>query len=138
MKKVVLILGVVLMFSMQANSQKIKYDTLFWTSVSQDTTVFRAFKKAAFYVEIDISTFADNDTLTVGMSIDKTSLSAIPYGSDIFPMKITKNDYRSIVNGDTTYRVGIYGDFWNAPYIGLRCKYAGSPGTCTPSIIYHQ
>lgn len=134
MKRIVLILGVVLI-AIAVNAQKVKHDTLFWTSVSQDTTVFRAFAKAGPYVEIDISTFADNDTVTVGYSIDKTSLVPV---SDLFPMKLTKANYKSVVNGVTTYRIGITGNLWTAPYIGIRCKYAGSPGTCTPSIVFKQ
>lgn len=132
MKKLIF-LFIVLFFGLDVFCQAEKHDTLFWTSVSKDTTVFRVFKRNIAYLEVDINTFTDNDTLTVGMSADKSAL--IPVTG--FPLKITKATYKSIVNGTTRYRVGIKGNYWNAKYIGFRCKYAGSVSTCKPSIHYN-
>lgn len=133
MKKILFILIVVLL-SVDTYCQREVHDTLFWTSVSQDTTVFRVFKRDAPYIEVDIGTFADNDTICVGFSTDKSTLIPI---SDLFPMKITKANYKSVVNGTTRYRIGVTGVNWTAKYIGIRSKYAGSPGTCTPSLHWN-
>ena len=134
MKKLIILLSFSLMLIPsfgQPNS--IKRDTLFYTSVSQDTTVFRSFKRELPYVELDVGTLSDNDTICVGYSADKQAL--IPC-SDLFPMKLTKANYKSVVNGTTKYRIGITGNNWNSLWLGVRIKYAGTPGTVKPSLIW--
>jgi hypothetical protein len=136
MKKYIIIgLLAFLMIPVWSQPNKEIHDTLFWTSVSKDTTVFRMFKRDVAYVEIDIATFANNDTITVGYSCDKESLEPV---SDLFPMKIAKATYVSHVNGLTRYRIAIAGDNWHSKYIGIRCKYAGNAGTCKPSLHWSR
>jgi hypothetical protein len=133
MKKILIILIAVFLV-VDTYCQREVSDTLFKTSVSKDTTVFRVFKRSVAYIEVEIGTFTDNDTICVGYSSDKTVL--IPC-SNLFPMKVVKATYKSVVNGTTKYRIGIEGDNWSSKYIGFRCKYAGTVGTCKPSIHYN-
>lgn len=48
----------------------IKRDTLFKTSVSKDTTVYRSFKRSMGYFELDVTTLATGDSICVGYATD--------------------------------------------------------------------
>jgi hypothetical protein len=109
-----------------------KSDTLFKSTGAKDTTVFRVFKNDMAYLELDISTLADNDTVDILMSADKTWGASLAVASPLFPVKITKSTYRKNVNGTVKYRIAITGKF-SAKYIGFRIKCAGA---AKPNIHY--
>ena len=137
MKKIIFIL-IVLYLGVNSYAQREIHDTLFKTSVSKDTTVFRVFKRDVAYVELDVTTLSDNDTITIGMSADKSALIPVPVGSAQFPLKLTKANIKSTVNGTTKYRLAVCGQYWYSKYLGVRIKYAGTVGTVKPSLIWNQ
>ena len=133
MRKLIFLL-IVIFAGVELFAQQEKHDTLFYTCVGKDTTVFRIFRRDVPYVELDVTTMADNDTVSVGFSADKSVIIPV---SNLFPMKLTKANYKSNVNGTIKYRIGIIGDFWNSKYIAVRIKFAGTSGTVKPSLIFN-
>ncbi len=120
-----------------------RIDTLFKSAGAIDTTVYRVWKRSMIYLELDISTFSDNDTVDIGYSCDRTWLGSIPGGvvggeSIIFPLVIDVSDWtKPVVTEDGNYsrsRIGIVGDSWNSKYIGF--SFQCGAGGCSPSIYW--
>jgi len=136
MRKLIFILIVVILAT-ETYAQREVHDTLFTAAGAIDTTVYRVFKKDMVYFELDVTTLANNDTVTIGGSVDRTAL--IPMSTD-FPLKLVKADLISIVNGAlgkfTKYRIGVGNgsDSWNPKYLGIRIK---SAGACKPSLHWN-
>jgi hypothetical protein len=137
MKKI-LFITIVVFLGVDTFAQREVIDTLFRTSVSKDTTVFRVFKRDVAYIEFDLGGMAANDTLSIGMSANKLSLEPVVTSVGIsYPWKVTLADCVCQVNGTTRYRVALYGFAWPSKYIGFRIKYAGAAASVKPSIIYN-
>jgi len=141
MKKIVFFL--LIMFSVSTLAQFEKSDTLFVSAGAIDTTVYRVMKRTMMYLELDISTFSDNDTVDIGYSSDKTYLGSIPGsvvgGSSIyFPLVLDVSDWtKTVVTSTGNYsksRIGIVGDEWSAKYIAF--SFQCGAGGCSPSIHY--
>lgn len=134
MKKILFIL-IVVFLGVDIYAQREVVDTLFESSGAVDTTVFRIFKRDVQYFTIDIGTMADNDTLSVGYSTDRTELVPV---SNVFPLKLTKSTYLSHIHGAlgvyTKYRIGIEAYPFSAKYVAIRVKCAGA---CSPSLRWN-
>jgi hypothetical protein len=132
MKKLIFLL-VVMYASIDVFCQFETSDTLFKSAGAVDTTIFRVFKRSQAYIELDVSTMADNDSIDIMMSADGTWGGSVPTSGDIFPMKLTKSDHAKDVNGTIKYRIALRGDAWESKYLGIWIKCAGA---AKPSIHY--
>lgn len=133
----------VLVFCMTIFGQRENTDTLFTASGAIDTTVYRTFKRDMVYLELDISTFSDGDTIDIGYSADKKWIGSIPGGviggsSIVFPLILDISDWEKTINGPsgsvTKSRIGVVGIAWSAKYIAIDCKC--SAAGCTPVLIW--
>ena len=141
MKKIVFFLLII--FSVSAFAQFEKADTLFVSAGAIDTTVYRVMKRTMMYLELDISTFSDLDTVDIGYNTDRTWLGSIPGsivgGSSIeFPLVLDVSDWtKTVITSTGTHaksRIGIVGESWPAKYIGFSIQCGA--GGCSPSIHY--
>ena len=133
MKKLIF-LFVMVYISVDSYCQKETSDTLFDASGAIDTTVFRVFKRDMAYLEVDISTCHDGDTLDIGFSADKTWIGSLP-GEITFPLTLDVSDFTKDVNGVySKSRIAVKGNTWPAKYIAFTF-HCGASG-CKPSIHY--
>jgi hypothetical protein len=125
MKRILFILFVIIGVT-DLYAQREVHDTLFTTTGATDTTIFRVWRRETPYFEVDVASMADNDSVIIGYSTDRTTCYA---ASTALKMKIAKADLRSYVKGAggtaTRYRIAVVGDDWASKYLAIRFKSAG-------------